>query len=66
MKKIINVLAFIIIIGFVGAWECGNCDFKVLLFNTGVTLSVVFAFHFTRITLNFLKNLKRQKRIKIY
>lgn len=65
MKKIMNVLAFIVIIGFVGAWECGNYDLKTLLFNTGVTLSLLFIFHIFRIGLNLNKELKQQKKHKI-
>lgn len=71
MKKFINTLAFILIIGFVGAWECGNYDFKALLFNIGITLKALFAFHFCRITLYVIKAIRKTrrhklKRVKIY
>lgn len=65
MKKIINVLAFIIIIGFVGSWDCGNCDFKTMLLNMGVTLSMLFTFHIFRLSLIFFKAIKKSKRHKL-
>ena len=49
MKKLFNFVAFIIIIGLVGSWECGNSDFKTLLLNVGTVLSVVMASHYLRI-----------------
>lgn len=65
MKKIINVLAFIIIIGFVGAWDSGSCDFKTMLLNTGVTLSMLFTFHIFRFSSIFLRAIKKSKRHKL-
>ena len=65
MKKIMNVLTFISIIGFVGAWECGAYGFKTLLLNSGITLSALFTFHVFRIILFINKELKRQKKHKI-
>lgn len=65
MKKIVNVLAFIVIIGFVGAWECGSCDFKTMLFNSWVTLSMLFTFHIFRFLLILIKEIKKQKRHKL-
>ncbi len=65
MKKIMNVVAFILIIGFVGAWECGSYDFKTMLLNCGITLSVLLAFNIFRGVLNMNKELKRLKRHKI-
>lgn len=65
MKKIMNTLAFIFIIGFVGAWECGSYDFKTLLLYAGLTLSVLFLFHFLRITLYITKQIKKSKRHKL-
>lgn len=65
MKKIMNILAFILIIGFVGAWESGSCEFKTMLLNSGITLSALFGFHLFRIMLNMNKELKRLKRHKI-
>ena len=65
MKKIMNILAFILIIGFVGAWESGSCEFKTMLLNSGITLSVLFGFHLFRIMANMNKELKRLRRHKI-
>lgn len=65
MKKIMNVLAFILIVGFVGTWESGSCEFKTMLLNSGITLSVLFGFHLFRIMLSMSKELKRLKRHKI-
>lgn len=65
MKKFMNVLAFIVIIGFVGAWECGNYDSKTLLFNTGITLSLLLMFHIFRIAIILSKELKQRKKHKI-
>ena len=60
-----NISAFILIVGFVGAWESGDCEFKTMLLNCGVTLSALFGFHLFRIMLNMNKELKRLKRHKI-
>ena len=65
MKKIMNILAFILIIGFVGAWESGSCEFKTMLLNSGITLSALFGFHLFRIMANMNKELKRLRRHKI-
>lgn len=65
MKKMANIITFIIIIGFVGSWECGNSDFKVLLLNTGVTLSILLSFHTLRIIFEIIKIIKRPKRINV-
>ncbi|MEE1043467.1 MAG: hypothetical protein UH854_05835 [Clostridia bacterium] len=65
MKKTANIITFIIIIGFVGSWECGNSDFKTLLFNTGITLSLLLSFHTLRIIFEIIKILKRPKRINV-
>lgn len=65
MKKIMNVLAFILIIGFVGAWECGSYDFKTMLLNCGITLSVLLAFNIFRTVLKMKKELKRLRKHKI-
>lgn len=65
MKKAVNVLAFIVIMGYVGSWECGNYDFKTLLLNSGLTLSVLFLFHIFRIIFDFNKELKLNKKHKI-
>ena len=60
-----NILAFILIIGFVGAWESGSCEFKTMLLNSGITLSALFGFHLFRIMANMNKELKRLRRHKI-
>ncbi len=65
MKKTANVMAFIIITGFIGAWECGNMDFKNLLLNSGITLSILFLFHILRIILKIIKILRKPKRINV-
>ena len=65
MKKIMNFVAFILIVGFVGAWECGSYDFKTLLLNCGITLSVLLAFNIFRAVINMKKELKKLKRHKI-
>lgn len=59
MKKLFNVLAFIIIMGLVGSWECGNCTFAELLKNTGTVLSVLFVSHIVRIVFVLSKHNKR-------
>ena len=71
MKKNMNLLALILIIGFVGAWECGSCNFKTMLLNVGITLSVLLAAHFVRIFFYVLKIIKKNKKqnvkhVKIY
>lgn len=65
MKKLINTLAFIIIIGFAGAWECGSYDFKTLLLYSGITLSVLFGFHFLRISFCIIKMICKARRHKL-
>lgn len=65
MKKFMNTLAFILIIGFAGAWECGSYDFKTFLFNTGITLTGLFLFHFSIITLYIIKTIRKIKRVNI-
>lgn len=65
MKKMANIITFIIIIGFVGSWECGNSDFKTLLLHTGVTLSILLSFHTLRIIFEIIKIIKRTKRINV-
>ncbi|MBR5517592.1 MAG: hypothetical protein IKV86_01025 [Clostridia bacterium] len=65
MKKIMNILAFILIVGFVGAWESGDCEFKTMLFNSGITLSVLFGFHLFCFITKMNKELKRLRRHKI-
>ena len=65
MKKIMNFVAFILIVGFVGAWECGSCDFKTMLLNCGITLSVLLLFHTFRTFVKMSKELKRLKRHRI-
>ena len=65
MKKLFNVLAFIIIIGLVGSWECGNSDFKTLLLNVGTVLTVLMASHYLRIILVFSKYNKKMSKNKI-
>ena len=65
MKKTVNVLAFILIIGFIGAWDCGNCDFKTLLFNVGVTLCILFIYHFLRMCFYTSKAIRRARRHKV-
>ena len=65
MKKFINTLAFILIIGFAGAWECGNYDFKTLLFNTGITLTGLFIAHICIITMYIIRTHKKIKSVKI-
>lgn len=63
MKKLLNVTAFILIVGFVGSWECGNADFKTLLFNAGGVLSVLMVSQLSGIILkNFIHNKKVNKR----
>lgn len=59
MKKLFNVLAFVIIMGLVGSWECGNCTFAELLKNTGTVLSVLFVSHIVRIVCTLSKHNKR-------
>ena len=59
MKKLFNVIAFIIIMGLVGSWECGNCTFAELLKNVGAVLSVLLISHFVRIAFALLKHNKR-------
>lgn len=59
MKKLFNVIAFIIIMGLVGSWECGNCTFAQLLKNSGNVLSVLFVSHIIRIVFALLKHNKR-------
>ena len=59
MKKLLNVIAFIIIMGFAGSWECGNCTFAELLKNTGTVLSALLVCHIVRIVLAFIKHNKR-------
>ena len=65
MKKIMNVLAFILIVGFVGAWESGSCEFKTMLLNSGITLSALFGFHFFCSITKMNKELKRLRRHRI-
>lgn len=65
MKKIINVSAFILIIGFAGAWESGSCDFKTMLFNSWITLSILLAFHIFRLILIVNKAIKKSKKHKL-
>ena len=65
MKKIMNILAFILIVGFVGTWESGGCDFKTVLLNSGITLSCLLGFHTFRTMINMKKELKRLRRHKI-
>lgn len=65
MKKTANVLTFIIIAGFIGTWECGNMDFKTLLFNVGITLSILFIFHILRIISKITKIIRKQRRINV-
>ncbi len=65
MKKIINFLAFVVIVGFVGAWENGSSDFKSLLLNVGITLSTLFIFHICRFILAIIKEIKKQKKQKL-
>ncbi len=62
MKKIINTAAFFIIVGLVGSWECGACDFKTLLLYCGIILSVLFVFHTILI---YNHELKRREKHKI-
>ena len=63
MKKLLNVAAFIIIVGLVGSWECGNADFKTLMFNTCCVLSVLMVFQLFGIILkNFIHNKRVNKR----
>lgn len=59
MKKLFNVIAFIIIMGLVGSWECGNCTFAQLLRNSGNVLSALFVSHIIRIVFALLKHNKR-------
>jgi len=65
MKKTANVLAFIVIIGFIGAWECGNTDFKTLLLNTGITLTILFTFHTLRIISKIIKIIRKPKGVNV-
>ena len=65
MKKLANVITFIVIMGFIGSWECGNTDFKTLLLNTGGTLTVLLTFHTLRIISKIIKILKRTKGINV-
>ncbi len=65
MKKIMNVLAFILIVGFVGAWESGSCEFKTMLLNSGITLSALFGFHLFWVINKMNKELKRLRRHRI-
>lgn len=65
MKKTANVLAFIIITGFIGTWECGNMDFKTLLLNVGITLSILFTFHLFRIIFKIIKIIRKTRRMHV-
>lgn len=65
MKKAANILTFIVIIGFVGTWECGEIDFKTLLLNVGTTLCVLFTFHLLRIISKIIQRIKKPKRINV-
>ncbi len=65
MKKLFNTTAFIFIIGFAGSWECGNYDFREFLFNTGITLSILFLYHFCRLAVYLIKSPKKIRRVKI-
>ena len=59
MKTILNVIAYVIIMGLAGSWECGNCTFAELLKNTGNVLSVLLVCHFLRMVLALTKHNKR-------
>ena len=49
MKRFFNVLAFIIIVGLTGSWECGCISFRTYLYGTGSVLTVLLAMHIVRI-----------------
>lgn len=62
MKTALNTLAFILIIGFVGSWECGNTDFRGLLFNCGVVLAILLSAYSYRGFRIFLRRCRMTKR----
>ena len=65
MKKLMNALAFIMIIGFTGAWEMGKCDFKTLLLNIGMTLTVLLTYHTLTFIIYLIKEIKKSKKRKL-
>lgn len=62
MKTVFNAMAFILIIGFVGSWECGNTNFRELLFNCGVVLAILFLAYSYRGLRIFLRRCRTTKR----
>ncbi len=67
MKKTLNLIALLCMVGFAGSWECGLCSFREMLMNMGTALSFIFVLHLL-LKLPRLFNVKRRKikRVKIY
>ena len=65
MKKILNITAFIVIVGLVGAWECGDINFRTMLLYTGITLCFLMILHFLRFVMQINSELKKHKKHKL-
>lgn len=46
MKRLLNVAAFLVVVWFVSAWDCGDIEFRTLLVNI---LNVLFVLAFSHI-----------------
>lgn len=62
MKKILNILSFVIIMGLVGSWECDALSFGELLFLSGAILSLLMILHVFYALFFIVMNNKKIKR----
>ena len=54
MKRILNVFAFMLVVWFVSAWDCGDIAFKTLLVDVLYVLSGLLRAHFLRALISFV------------